>query len=117
MKQPKNEIFYFSKDLNQQKNLKFETCMSVLNNVAIFVECLPIEGQSQQWLLVFQELEVLFRHLESIMKKSWDYTCFFVIMTQILKVPYVSNSKVILRFRANTFVFEISIIFSKTNLI
>jgi hypothetical protein len=70
--------------------------MNILNNIAIFIEYLPIEGQSHQWLLVFQEFETLFRQLEATMKRAYDYTCLFVIMIQLLKVPYISNSKVTL---------------------
>lgn len=68
--------------------------MKILNNSAIFIEYLPNESQHNQWTSVIQELDTLFKNLEPVMNKSYDYTCLFVIMINLLKVTNVSNIKV-----------------------
>jgi hypothetical protein len=69
-------------------------CLNILNNVAIFIEFLPLESQQNQWIQVIQEFETLFRYLEPIMNKSYDYSSLFVIMGALLKIPSISNTKV-----------------------
>jgi hypothetical protein len=71
-----------------------ETTMIVLNNAAHFIDYLPLESQLSNWSLVLHELEILFRQLEPVMVKSYDYTCIFLIMQSLLKVSVIANSKV-----------------------
>jgi hypothetical protein len=71
-----------------------ETTMTILNNVAHFINYLPLESQSNHWSLVLHELETLFRQLEPLMVKSYDYTCIFLIMQTLLKVSTIANNKV-----------------------
>lgn len=70
--------------------------MRILNNVSIYIEYLSLESHHSQWLLVIQEFESLFRRLEPQLSKSYDYTCFFVIMSYLLKVPGIGSNKTIL---------------------
>lgn len=70
--------------------------MRILNNVSIYMEYLTLESHHSQWLLVIQEFETLFRRVESQMIKSNDYTCFFVIMSYLLKVPGIGSNKTII---------------------
>ena len=79
-----------------QKSINFDTCMRILNNVSIYIEYLTLESQHSQWLLLIQEFETLFRQLETIMCKSYDYTCFFVIISNLLRVPGISTNKTII---------------------
>ena len=83
------------KDINLQRIIVMETCMVILNNIAVYIQYLPLETNQSQWTLVLQEFETLFRHLEPIMIKSVDYTCLFVIMSSILKVPAIASTKVV----------------------
>ena len=55
---------------------------------------LPVDSQQQQWNLVFQECETLFKKLEGILKKYNDYTCIFLILINLLKVNFIINAKV-----------------------
>ena len=68
--------------------------MIILNNVALYIQYLTLETNQGQWGLVLQEFETLFRHLEPLMSKSYDFTCLFIIMSSLLKVPAISNTKV-----------------------
>ncbi|CAF0899614.1 unnamed protein product [Brachionus calyciflorus] len=83
-------------DINIQKSINFDICLRILNNVSIYIEYLTLESQHSQWLLVIQEFETLFRQLEPLMNKSYDYTSFFVIMSNLLKVPSISTNKTII---------------------
>ena len=82
------------KDINLQKIIVMETSMTILNNVALYMQYLTLETNQIQWGLVLQEFETLFRHLEPLMNKSHDFTCLFIIMSSLLKVPAISNAKV-----------------------
>lgn len=82
------------KDINTEKSINIGTCVSILNNVAIYMEFLPIESQHSQWTLVIQELETLFRRIEPLMSKLYDYTCLFLIMCSLLKISSISTNKV-----------------------
>ncbi len=82
------------KDLNFKKTINMDTCIRILNNTAVYIEYLPVETQHSQWALVIQELEALFRHIEPLMVKSYDYTCLFNIMSVLLKVPVIASNKV-----------------------
>ena len=73
-----------------------DVCLQILNNVATYMEYLPLESQQSQWVLVMQELEILFLQLESIMNKAYDYSSLFLIMITLLKVPSINNVKTIL---------------------
>lgn len=68
--------------------------MSILNSVAMYIEYLPIESQHSQWTLVIQELEILFRRIEPLMNKLYDYTCLFLIMGTLFKISSIVNNKV-----------------------
>ena len=68
--------------------------MSILNNVAIYIEYLPFESHQTQWTLVIQDLEALFHQMYLLMNKSADYTCLFLIMASMLKVNYTASCKV-----------------------
>ncbi len=63
---------------------------------------LSIETQQSQWTLVIQEMETLFRQLELVMHRNYDYSCLFTIMNNILKLPAILSTKV-------TFLFSIQI--------
>ncbi len=82
------------KDLNFKKAINMEICIKVLNNAAVFIEYLSIESQHSQWILVIQELESLFRHIEPLMVKTYDYTCIFNIMSVLLRVSVIATNKV-----------------------
>ncbi len=82
------------KDINLQKVINIETCMIILNNVAIYIQYLSLETNQSQWTLVLQEFETLFRQMEQVMIKSADYTCLFLIMGSLLKVPAIATTKV-----------------------
>ena len=84
------------KDVNSQKTINFDICMKILNNIALYIEYLPIESQHSQWIMVIQEFENLFRQMEPLMNKSYDFTCLFVIMGSLLKVSSIATNKVIL---------------------
>lgn len=71
-----------------------EICLQVLNNVAIYMDFLPLESQQSHWTLVIQELEKLFHHIHLYMNKDYDYTCIFLIMTTLLKVASIASCKV-----------------------
>ena len=70
--------------------------IAVLNNVAVYMEFLPLEAAQSQWGLVIQELEKLFDQIFLIMNKYTDYTCLFLIMATLLKVSYTTNCKPVL---------------------
>ena len=71
-----------------------DVCLQILKNVATYMDYLPLESQQSQWVLVMQELEILFLQLEPIMNKSCDYSSLFLIMITLLKVPSINNVKV-----------------------
>ena len=56
-----------------------------------------METNQSQWTLVLQEFETLFRQMEQVMIKSADYTCLFLIMGSLLKVPAIATTKVMLK--------------------
>jgi hypothetical protein len=71
-----------------------DTCLQILDNVAIYIEYLPLESQQSHWTLVIQELEKLFHHMYLYLNKSNDCNCIFLIMTTLLKVNSISTCKV-----------------------
>lgn len=58
----------------------------------MYIEYLPQETQHNQWTLVIQELECLFRRIEPLMNKLYDYTCLFVIMGHLFKIMGIMGS-------------------------
>lgn len=74
--------------------MNLNICINILNNACVFSEFLPFESHVPQWALVFQEIDVLYKKLAPIMNKSYDYTCIFMIMTNLLKVSSIATSKV-----------------------
>ena len=75
-------------------------CITILNNVAVYIKYLPLETQHSQWNLVIQDLKILFHQIEPLLNRSYDYTCIFSIMNTLLKVTSIANYKV------NNFVLE-----------
>lgn len=84
-------------DINLQKTMSMDICMNILNNVAIYMEYLPLETQQSHWTLVIQELEKMFHHMYLYMNKNYDYSCLFLIMTTLLKVVSIASCKVSLQ--------------------
>ncbi len=84
----------FFKDINSQKSINLDVCMSILNNVALYMKYVPIETQQSQWTLVIQEMETLFRQLEFVMHRNYDYSCLFTIMNNLLRLPAILSTKV-----------------------
>ena len=80
--------------MNTEKSTNLSTCVTILNNVAVYIEFLPLESQQSQWTLVIQELETLFRKIEPLMNKLYDYTCLFLIMGNLFKISSISTNKV-----------------------
>jgi hypothetical protein len=87
-------IHFIVKDINLQKFINIDICMTILNNVAIYIEYLPLETQQNQWSLVIQELETLFHQMYLSLTKSFDYTSLFMIMSTLLKLNYTTSCKV-----------------------
>jgi len=81
-------------DINLQKLFNLDICLQILDNVAIYIEYLPLESQQSNWTLVIQELEKLFHHMYLYLNKTYDYDCIFLIMTTLLKVNSISSCKV-----------------------
>jgi hypothetical protein len=71
-----------------------DICLQILDNVAIYIEFLPLETQQSHWTLVIQELEKLFHNMLMFLNKSYDFTCLNLIMISLLKVSSISSSKV-----------------------
>ena len=73
--------------------------MSILNNAALFIAHLSVDSHHAQWAHVIQELELLFVSIEPFLVKSYDYTCIFVIMSKLLKLPIIAANKVCFKMR------------------
>jgi hypothetical protein len=89
--------------MNKQKSLSLDVCSTLLNNIAQFMEYIPIDSPIQLWTSVFLEFDFLFDKLirvyttiKSNTPISYDLTPILRIMMNILKVPYIANVRLVL---------------------
>ena len=89
--------------MNKQKNLSLDLCTTLLSNISQFMEYIPIDSPIQLWTSVFLEFDFLFDKLTRVYTASksnfpinYDLTPILRIMMNILKVPYISNIRLVL---------------------
>ncbi|XP_017778696.1 PREDICTED: protein unc-79 homolog [Nicrophorus vespilloides] len=86
--------------LNSKKTLPVESMPIILENMACYLDCLPLEAAlgptSPIWNNVLQQLEILFRKLILLLNTVEDIMPLLRIMITIFKIPVISQYKGIL---------------------
>lgn len=88
----------FLQNLSTRKSLPIEQLPTILNNIACYLDCLPLEAGlgpgAVTWYGLVIQFEGLFRRLVLILPAIHDLTPLLQIMISILKVPSMQQSKV-----------------------
>lgn len=83
--------------LNSKKTLSCDTLPTVLENMACYLECLPMETTSgptsTTWGTVLQQLEILYRRIAFMLNAMDDMAVLLKIIISIFKVPTISQHK------------------------
>ncbi|XP_060537394.1 protein unc-79 homolog isoform X2 [Cylas formicarius] len=86
--------------LNSKKTLPIEIMPIILHNMALYLNCLPLEtslgSTTPMWGTVLQQLEILYRKLVFLLNVLEDVTPLLTIMTCIFKLPLITQFKAIL---------------------
>lgn len=84
-------------NINSRKTLPTESLVTILDNIACYMDFLPIEAGlgpgAVSWASVLTQLEIFFRNIISIISTFENVTPFFRIMISILRVPAVTTCK------------------------
>lgn len=83
--------------LNSKKTLPSHNLPTVLENIACYLECLPVEATSSPtsstWGNVLQQLEIIYRKIVFMLNTIDDITALLKIIISIFKVPTISQHK------------------------
>lgn len=83
--------------LNSKKTLSCDLLPTILDNLACYLECLPMEATasptSGTWGTVLQQLEILYRRIIFILSSIDDVTVLLKIIIAIFKVPTIAQHK------------------------
>uniref|UniRef100_A0AAR5PWG4 Protein unc-79 homolog n=1 Tax=Dendroctonus ponderosae TaxID=77166 RepID=A0AAR5PWG4_DENPD len=86
--------------LNSKKALPTDMMPTILSNVAVYLNCLPLENAlgptTPMWSTVLQQLEIIYRKLIFMLNTIDDVTPLLNIMTSIFKLPLITQFKGIL---------------------
>lgn len=88
--------------LNSKKILPIDILPTVLQNMACYLNCLPLEAavgpNTPMWSTVLQQLEILYRKIILLLNILEDITPLLKIMSSVFKTPLISQFKVGLKY-------------------
>uniref|UniRef100_A0A8D8RWG0 Protein unc-79 homolog n=1 Tax=Cacopsylla melanoneura TaxID=428564 RepID=A0A8D8RWG0_9HEMI len=94
---PMAPLHILLENLNSRKSVSTEKLVTILDNIACYMDFLPIEAGlgpgAISWQSVLTQLETFFRNIISIISTFDNVTSFFRIMISILRVPAVTTCK------------------------
>lgn len=86
--------------LNSKKTIPIETLPMIIENMACYLDCLPLEAGlgsiAPLWNALLAQLEILFRRIVFLMHNLDDVVPLLRIMISILKIPCITQYKGIL---------------------
>ncbi|XP_044257463.1 protein unc-79 homolog isoform X1 [Tribolium madens] len=86
--------------LNSKKTLPVEILPTILQNMACYLNCLPVEAalgpSTPLWSTVLQQLETLYRRMLFLLNTFDDIMPLLKIMISVFKIPLISQFKGIL---------------------
>lgn len=84
--------------MNSKKTLASETLSVIFQNMACYLDCLPIEtgmgAATPLWNPLLSQLEILFRRTVFLLNQLEDTTPLLRIMVSMLKISAISQYKV-----------------------
>lgn len=89
----------FFQCLNSKKTLAVDTISVIFQNMACYLDCLPIEAglgpTAPLWSALLSQLEILFRRIVFFLNQLDDLVPLLRIMVSVLKIPVITQYKVI----------------------
>ncbi|XP_072402043.1 protein unc-79 homolog isoform X3 [Diabrotica undecimpunctata] len=86
--------------LNSKKTLPVDILPTILQNMACYLNCLPLEvalgASTPMWGTVLQQVEILYRKLLFLLNTMDDIIPLLKIMSSLFKIPLISQFKGIL---------------------
>ncbi|KAJ8981492.1 hypothetical protein NQ317_007018 [Molorchus minor] len=83
--------------LNSKKTLPVDTLPIILQNMAYYLNCLPLEApfssSTSLWGTVLQQLEILYRKIIFLLNTMDDITSLLKIIISVFKIPLISQFK------------------------
>ncbi|XP_057672302.1 protein unc-79 homolog isoform X3 [Diorhabda carinulata] len=83
--------------LNSKKTLPVDILPTILQNMACYFNCLPLEvalgASTPMWGTVLQQVEILYRKLIFLLNTMEDVTPLLKIMSSLFKIPLISQFK------------------------
>lgn len=83
--------------LNSKKTLPVDILPTILQNMACYLNCLPLEvalgASTPMWGTVLQQVEMLYRKLIFLLNTVEDVTPLLKIMSSLFKIPLISQFK------------------------
>ena len=76
------------------KNVTNEQMMTVVENLAIYMDYIALETSSPQWNNILFHFDLFFRRLPTFLPDEWDTTPVLKIMVGVLKIPGLTSVKV-----------------------
>ena len=99
-----NYIFKFQA-LNSKKTLIMDSTNPVIENVAVYLECLPLEAASSTWSVVIPLCETFLRKIVPLIQPPHGTDGLLRMMAYIMRLPGISAYKV--RFHCAAIALEI----------
>lgn len=88
----------FFQTLNSKKILAIDTLPTIVENMACYLDCLPLESGlgtvMPLWNTLLSQLEILFRRMVFFLNNFDDLVPLLRIMISILKIPCINQFKV-----------------------
>lgn len=92
-------LFYFQ-TLNSKKILAVDTLPTIVENMAAYLDCLPLESGlgtvTPLWNTLLSQLEILFRRIVFFLSSFEDLVPLLRIMISILRIPCINQFKGVL---------------------
>lgn len=102
----KQSIFHFQ-NLNDRKHLHHEVIFHILDNVATYLDCLPLESSLPPWPTFLQQLDLFLRKLLlTLTPGPIQLNSVLQIILCAMKLPVIKEAKVYVRI---IYVFSIKI--------
>ncbi|CAG9855370.1 unnamed protein product [Phyllotreta striolata] len=83
--------------LNSKKTLPLDILPTILQNMACYLNCLPLEvalgASTPMWGTVLQQVEILYRKLVFLLNTMEDLLPLLKIITSLFKIPLISQFK------------------------
>lgn len=76
------------------KNISSEQMTNIINNLALYMDCIGLETSSPQWSNILTQFDIFFHRLLVLIPNPCEIKPVLTIMVSVLKIPGLTAVKV-----------------------